>query len=134
MKKHVYLLLISILTVVFSTQTHGQEILNQEWVVVAIGQKKITTDAEKTPWIKLSQGRVSGFSACNRLMGSYTLEGETLIFNGLGGTKMFCQDVAELEDKFLQTISKTHSWKYKYGKLCFFDKDKKLIMKFKIKE
>jgi len=130
MKKH----LIVICVIGFSVQMHGQEILNKEWIVTEIGKEKITVDAEKTPWIKLSEGRVSGFSACNRLMGSYSLDGKTLTFDRLGGTKMFCFEVHELEDKFMLSLSKTHYWKYKCGKLSLFDKDNVLIMKLKIKK
>ena len=117
-----------------SIQAQGQKILDNEWIVTEIGKEKVTVSVEKTPWIKLSEGRISGFSACNRLMGSYTLEGETLTFSQLGGTKMFCFDTQDLEDRFLQTLAKTHFWKQKCGKLCLFDKDKELIMKFKIKK
>ena len=131
--KHILLLFISIFALGLSIQAQEQEILNKEWIVTEIGKEKIVVNADKTPWIKLSEGRISGFSACNRLMGSYTLDGDTLTFGQLGGTKMFCFDVQDLEDKFLQTLAKTHYWKYKCGKLFFFDKDNELIMKFKIK-
>ena len=133
MKKYVSLLLIAVCVIGFAVRTQGQEVLNKEWLLAAIGKEKITTDTGKTPWIKLSEGRVSGFSGCNRMIGSYALDGNTLTFGALGGTKMLCFDAQELEDKFLQTLQKTQYWKCKKGKLSLFDKDKKEIMKFKIK-
>ena len=134
MKKYLSLWLIGLCVIGFSTQTQGQEILDKEWIVTQIGKEKVSVSAEKTPWIKLSEGRVSGFSACNRMIGSYTLEGETLTFGAIGGTKMFCQEVADLEDVFIQTLQKIRYWKSKSGKLRLFDEKKKLIMKFKIKK
>ena len=134
MKKHVSLWLIAICVIGFSTQTQGQEILDKEWILVKIKDAKVSYSRGKTPWIKLSEGKVSGFSGCNRMIGSYTLEGETLTFNALGGTKMLCLEVADFESHFLEYLQKTHSWKCKGGNLCLFDKDKKLIMKFKIKK
>ena len=128
-----HLVLISVFVIGLFVKLHGQEILGKEWVVVKIEKEKII-DAEKAPWIKLSEGRVSGFSGCNRLMGSYTLEGKTLIFSQLGGTKIFCFDTQELEDKFMKTLSKTHFWKYKRGKLYLFDQNKTAIMTFEIKK
>ena len=131
MKKQLYIFLIAMCVSVIAW---GQEIENKEWIVAKIGKEKVSVSAEKMPFIKLSDGKVSGFSACNRMMGSYVLDGETLIFNALGGTKMFCFDVQELEDKFMQTLRKTHYWKLKCGKLRLFDSEKKLIMTFKIKK
>jgi heat shock protein HslJ len=134
MKKHLYLWLVGICAIGMFTQAQGQEILEKTWVLTAIGKEKIKLEVEKTPYITLSEGRLNGFSACNRMMGSYTLERDTLVFGNIGGTKMFCMNSQELENKFLQTLSKTHYWKYKCGKLCLLDKDKKVIMRFKIKK
>jgi copper homeostasis protein (lipoprotein) len=134
MKKCVYLLLISIFAIGLSVRVQGQAILNKEWMLVEMGNEKVTTDAEKTPFIKLSEGQLSGFSGCNRLMGSYMLEGEVLTFNRVGGTKMFCFDAQELENKFMQSLEKTHYWKYKCKKLHIFDENKILIMRLKIKK
>ena len=134
MKTYLKTALISIFAVGLSMQMYGQEILDKEWVVVKIEKEKITTEAEKVPWIKLSEGRISGFSGCNRLMGSYSLEGKMLTFSQLGGTKMFCFDTQELEDRFMKTVAKTNFWKYKRGKLCLFDKNKTVIMIFKMKQ
>jgi len=134
MKAQIKIALISIFAIGLSMQMHGQEILDKEWIVVKIEKEKITTNAEKAPWIKLSEGRVSGFSGCNRLIGSYSLEGKTLTFSQLGGTKMFCFDTQELEDKFMKTLSKTHFWKYKRGKLCLFDENKIVIMTLEVKK
>jgi len=134
MNKRINLILIGTFVIGLSMRMHGQEILNKEWVIVKIEKEKITTDVEKAPWIKLSERRVSGFSGCNRLMGSYLLEGKTLFFSQLGGTKMFCFDTQELEDKFMKTLSKTHFWKSKRGKLYLFDQNKTAIMTFEIKK
>jgi len=131
MKKQLYLFLIGMCVI---GMVHGQTILNNEWLLVEIGKEKLTTDAEKTPYITLSEGRLSGFSGCNRLIGSYVLEGEILTFSRVGGTKMFCFDVQDLETQFMQSLEKTHYWKYKCKKLYFFDEDKVLTMKFKIKQ
>jgi heat shock protein HslJ len=133
MKKHFYILLISIFAIT-SAQAQEKKILDKTWILTQLGNEEISFNIDKTPYIKLTEGRVGGFSACNRLMGSYTLNGETLVFNEIGGTLMFCQDVHELESKFMQTLQKTNYWKCKGGKLSFFDKDKVLIMKFKIKK
>ena len=133
MKRYIYLLLVSVFAVGLSEQVQGQEILEKTWSLTAIGKEKVRLDTAKTPYISLSAGRLSGFSACNRMIGSYVLDGNILTFNGVGGTKMLCFDAQELEDKFLKTLGKTHFWKLKRKQLQFLDENKKVILRFKIK-
>ena len=134
MKKGLYSVLIGICAIGLSVQVHGQTIAEKEWMLVEMGKEKITADAGKTPFIMLSENRLSGFSSCNRLVGSYVLDGETLTFSRIGSTKMLCEAVRDLETTFIQSLEKTRYWKYKCKKLCLFDENKVLIMKFKIKK
>lgn len=46
------------------------------------------------PGLLLSEdGKVSGTDGCNRLMGSYEADGETVTFGPLASTLMFCEGV-----------------------------------------
>ncbi|WP_298845982.1 META domain-containing protein [uncultured Salinicola sp.] len=55
-----------------------------------------------------AQGRVSGSTGCNRLMGGYRLEGDTLTFTQLASTRMACPgEMATLEQGWLATLSET---------------------------
>ena len=42
--------------------------------------------------VRFEAGRVDGFSGCNRLAGSYTLDGDRLTFGPLAGTMMACPE------------------------------------------
>ena len=42
--------------------------------------------------VRLEGGRVSGFSGCNRLVGSYTVGKDTVTFSQLAGTMMMCPE------------------------------------------
>jgi heat shock protein HslJ len=42
--------------------------------------------------MRFEAGRVSGFSGCNRLVGSYKVEGDTLTFSQFAGTMMACPE------------------------------------------
>jgi putative lipoprotein len=51
--------------------------------------------------VRFEAGRVSGFSGCNRLVGSYTVEGDTVTLSQLAGTMMACPEPAmALESAF----------------------------------
>jgi heat shock protein HslJ/uncharacterized membrane protein len=44
--------------------------------------------------MRFEAGRVSGFSGCNRLVGSYTVENDTVTLSQLAGTMMACPEPA----------------------------------------
>ncbi|WP_342595404.1 META domain-containing protein [Salinicola lusitanus] len=55
-----------------------------------------------------AQGRVAGSTGCNRLMGGYRMEGDTLTFSQLASTRMACPgEMATLEQGWLATLSET---------------------------
>jgi putative lipoprotein len=54
---------------------------------------------------------VTGNSGCNRLFGRYALENDMLKFDGLGGTKMFCEARMDLEQRFTNALMSVMRWK-----------------------
>lgn len=54
---------------------------------------------------------VTGNSGCNRMFGRYALENDMLKFDGLGGTKMFCEARMDLEQKFTNALMSVMRWK-----------------------
>jgi heat shock protein HslJ len=62
--------------------------------------------AEQPITIRLEGGRVSGSSGCNRLVGSYTVEGNVVRLSQLGGTMMACPEpAASLETAFRAALA-----------------------------
>ncbi len=56
--------------------------------------------------MRLQEGRVSGFSGCNRLVGSYTVGNGTINFSQLAGTMMACPEPATaLETAFRAALA-----------------------------
>ncbi|MCU0293991.1 MAG: META domain-containing protein [Thermoanaerobaculaceae bacterium] len=56
--------------------------------------------------IRLADGSLTGFSGCNQLVGSYSLDGGTLVLGQLAGTMMACPEPARsTEDQFLRAFS-----------------------------
>jgi heat shock protein HslJ len=48
--------------------------------------------AREAHMMLLDDGRVNGFSGCNRFMGRYQVEGSNLLFDAMGSTRMACPD------------------------------------------
>jgi uncharacterized lipoprotein YbaY/heat shock protein HslJ len=77
------------------------------WTLVGLGEWSEERLPEKNrPWLRFTdtEGRVSGFSGCNNVMGSYRVEGDGLQLGQLISTQMFCQETAALERAFLQAL------------------------------
>jgi len=57
------------------------------WQLKAVGGQAVSVPA----WLEfLPEQRLAGSNGCNRLMGGYTLSGESLRFSQLGSTRMAC--------------------------------------------
>jgi copper homeostasis protein (lipoprotein) len=57
--------------------------------------------------------RVVGFAGCNRMFGGYLLNGDTMKFDQLGGTKMACADGKrmQLEQRYFEALARVSQWK-----------------------
>jgi putative lipoprotein len=64
---------------------------------------------------------VHGNAGCNRMFGRYALENDMLKFDGLGGTKMFCEARMALEEKFMNALLSVIRWKITGTTLELFD-------------
>jgi copper homeostasis protein (lipoprotein) len=56
-----------------------------------------------------SEGRLAGSDGCNRLFGTYSLEGEKIQFGRMGSTMMACQNTRDRE--FVEALGKTATWR-----------------------
>lgn len=72
-----------------------------KWRVAKMNGKSLLKGV-KPPTVEFAtQGRVAGFSGCNRFGGSYNIEGMQLKLSELFATRMACAGQGmELEDRF----------------------------------
>lgn len=84
-------------------------LLGNRWNLETLGGKPYhLPDGVEKPYIQVSgDGALSGFGGCNRLMGSVKAEGQSVEFPGLGGTKMLCPAVQDVEHAFMDALRKT---------------------------
>jgi heat shock protein HslJ len=82
---------------------------NATWRLTGLPGRELPGAGEREAvTVRLADGRVTGFSGCNQLMGSYTLDGGTLVLGQLAGTMMACPEPARsIEDQFLGAFSGT---------------------------
>jgi heat shock protein HslJ len=108
-------------------------LLETDWTLAELGEQVITTPAGagEIHFVMQSKNQsVTGFSGCNRMMGSYVLQGPELRFERMAGTMMACAANMELEKKFLAMFSQVARWEIAGESLRLLDVDGKTLATF----
>lgn len=108
-------------------------LLDTHWRLSQLGDQLIDNPAgEGDVHIVLASrnSAVTGNSGCNRMFGRYALENDMLKFDGLGGTKMFCEARMKLEQSFTNTLLATMRWKITGQTLQLLDEAGKPVASF----
>jgi copper homeostasis protein (lipoprotein) len=79
-----------------------------------------------------SEGRFAGSDGCNRMFGSYTLEGEKIHFGRVGSTLMACPDGTR-DREFVESLGKTLKWRTLGSLLELRSGDDALLARFEAK-
>jgi heat shock protein HslJ len=101
-----------------------QPLLNTTWRLTRLGDAVVENPPGANAvnfLLQPSNTGLVGFSGCNRMFGQYALDGASLKFDGMGGTRMFCQARMELEQKFLGMFSEVTGWKIEGATLQLLD-------------
>ncbi len=108
-------------------------LLDTAWRLTQLGDEIIENPpGEKAVNFQLqaSNTKLVGFSGCNRMFGQYALEGASLKFDGVGGTRMFCEARMDLEQKFLAMLGQVTGWTINGTTLQLVDNTGKAIAAF----
>jgi copper homeostasis protein (lipoprotein) len=120
-----------------SQATTDRSIENTHWRLTALGHVSVAAgSAQREAFFLLDPAnhRVSGSGGCNRLAGSYELNGEQLKFGPMAGTRMACPEGMDTEQAFLQSLERVSKWKITGQSLELFDSAGKVLAQFKARE
>ena len=82
---------------------------NTYWKLVELDGARVAMTPEQEREVRITlddNGKVSGFTGCNRVMGGYTVAADVLRFTQLGGTRMMCPPPAmQLESAVLANLN-----------------------------
>ncbi len=87
---------------------------NTRWELIEIaGEPVEALPGKPLPGFRLNpQGNsLRGFGGCNRMMGSYNLNGDELNFGPIATTRRFCEETQGLEDRFVQALGQVKTFK-----------------------
>jgi copper homeostasis protein (lipoprotein) len=97
---------------------------NTYWKLTRLGGTPVTVASrQREPHVilKPESRRVGGSGGCNRLVGSYELQGDRLTFGQMAGTRMACPEGSDTEQAFLEALRHVHTWKITGQHLELFD-------------
>jgi heat shock protein HslJ len=95
-----------------------------EWKLVELGGGPVAPQERNQPGFRLvADGhKVQGSAGCNRMMGSYTLDGSSLKFGPIASTRMACPSM-ETETKFLAALNATTRYEVAGSNLTLYGGD-----------
>ena len=129
MKKIFLGLIIAFTIQACSTKITMNNISNTKWVLTEWPNHTMPKTDKKALLNFNNENRISGTSFCNVFGGTAIVKDETIKFDELIGTMMYCEDVAEAESKFNEVLRSTSAYEIKDNKLYLL-KDGKTIMIF----
>jgi heat shock protein HslJ len=109
--------------------------------VEVAGRPASASGAERWPYIKLRAAEkpgdrpaLRGSGGCNRLAGSYHLNGTAVEFGPVASTRMACAQGMEQEQAMLEALAGTRMWKIRARHLELCDKDGRLLARFEARD
>lgn len=97
------------------------QMLNDQAVVLA--------EQQREPHLVLGSkdGRMHGFAGCNRMMGGYELQGNSLRFKGVAVTMMACPTGMDTEAAFTRALERVAAYRLDVASLTLLDGEGKVL-------
>ena len=109
-------------------------LLNTYWKLRQIGDGPHVSAYDNQPEAHLvlepGSGRFHGAGGCNRLHGSYQLDGRWLRLTLAGSTRMACAQGARMEQLFVSTLAQASSYAVQGQRLTLSDADGHVLLRF----
>lgn len=106
---------------------------NTYWKLIRLGTAAVVVgDNQREPHFILhpDDKRVSGSGGCNRLAGTYALDGNRLTFSRMAGTMMACPSGMEQERSFHDALGRAATWRIEGEQLELSDASGNVISRF----
>lgn len=103
------------------------------WKLTRLNGAPVTVGfKQREPYLVLhaKEQRLAGSGGCNRLMGSYQLDGEKISFGKMGMTRMACPEGMKQEQEFVAALQRARSWKISGQHLELFDEAGTQVARF----
>lgn len=108
------------------TAAPTEDLLGTYWKLMTLDGERVPVaeDQREAHMVLDEQGRITGSTGCNRVVGSYELDGEALTFSQLASTRMACPgETGELERDWMSALSQTAQVTQQGDRLILEDAD-----------
>ena len=109
-------------------------LVNTYWKLRQVGDGPHVSafDNQPEPHLVLQSGsnRFHGAGGCNRLHGSYSLDGRWLRLSAVASTRMACPQGRQMEQMFVTTLAQVRSYSVQGQKLLLSDADGQVLLRF----
>jgi heat shock protein HslJ len=116
-----------------SSQTLG----DTHWRLTRLGNEVVDNPpGEADVHFTLQQNNllVTGNLGCNRMFGHYAVDGDSIKFDQMGGTKMYCEARMKLEQQFLKTLEQVSRWRISGKTLELLDASGRAVASFEARD
>src|SRR6187397_361779 len=113
------------------TMEQSIPLYNTKWSLkkVYIDSKEETVNTKAFIRFDKEKGSAGGNGSCNSFGSTATINGNEVSFKNIFSTKMYCEQVQQIENKFLGSLEKVIRYEIK-DKSLFLYKDKELLLEF----
>ena len=97
---------------------------NTHWRLTRVGNTDVTAGSQQREAffiLNTANRTVTGSGGCNRITGSYELNGDRVLFNRIASTMMGCMSGMEIEQAFHKALTGARRWKITGNTLELFD-------------
>jgi len=101
----------------------ARSLYDTKWLLKKIYTAEGTRDIHTKAFIRFHEANQSagGNGSCNQFGSSFTLSGDSIRFSGILSTKMYCEGVQAIEDKFFELLGKVNRYEIKVKTLLLYD-------------
>ena len=113
------------------TMEQSIPLYNTKWSLkkVYIDSKEETVNTKAFIRFDKEKGSAGGNGSCNSFGSTATINGNEVSFKNIFSTKMYCEQVQQIENKFLGSLEKVNRYEIK-DKSLFLYSDKDLLLEF----
>ncbi len=114
----------------------NKPIKNTCWSLIELNQEdstNVSTQPEVHLVFHINNNTLHGSDGCNRIQASYVQDENSLHFNHIISTRMYCEETMAQADAFHEALNKTDKVKIEEDILIFYSEDA-IIAKFQAKD
>ena len=108
------------------------DLQNTYWKLTRLGNEAVfpSQKQREAHIVMNNENRISGSDGCNRIIGSYQIDGNSIHFSKLGSTMMACPEGMEQADQFRTALGATTYYRIVGQHFELFDNNDQMLIRF----